>query len=206
MHLDGQYHHELFDLTFTTDAGAAESVRTTGWHKFYRVDDQAWVSAAELNRGDTLEGIDGLLTVESLNRAPGTHRVYNLTVEGEHVYRVASLGALVHNNGCSARKHVAYTAEALDYPGKKYSGRSSGVDMTAEQILAKRKSVHHRNLGPLELDQISDLGSAIRGREQLLKDKFEELGVATEQIQPISPRSKNRNKYIQDAIDEFGDR
>ena len=28
------------------------------------------------------------------------HRVYNMTVEDEHVYRVSMLGALVHNEGC----------------------------------------------------------------------------------------------------------
>lgn len=29
---------------------------------------------------------------------PGTERVYNLTVEGEHVYYVTELGLLSHNN------------------------------------------------------------------------------------------------------------
>jgi hypothetical protein len=39
--------------------------------------------------------------VRSLTRLGGVHRVYNMTVEGEHVYRVSAAGVLVHNNGCS---------------------------------------------------------------------------------------------------------
>lgn len=31
---------------------------------------------------------------------PGVHRVYNCTVEGQHVYYVGELGALAHNVGC----------------------------------------------------------------------------------------------------------
>ena len=50
--------------------------------------------------GEQLRGHRGPLTVTSLSRVPGVHRVYNMTVESEHVYRVATLGVLVHNNGC----------------------------------------------------------------------------------------------------------
>lgn len=91
----------LFDLSFVSPAGQEESVRTTGWHKFYRQDDNAWVSAVDLKEGDRLVGVHGPLVVQSLTRVVGVHRVYNMTVEGEHVYRVAHLGVLVHNNGCA---------------------------------------------------------------------------------------------------------
>jgi hypothetical protein len=38
------------------------------------------------------------LRVESVAPLPGIHRVYNLTVEGEHVYYVGEYYALAHNN------------------------------------------------------------------------------------------------------------
>jgi hypothetical protein len=38
--------------------------------------------------------------VKSLSREPGVQRVFNMTVEGEHVYYVSSLGSLVHNTNC----------------------------------------------------------------------------------------------------------
>jgi hypothetical protein len=37
------------------------------------------------------------VAVVSTRRIPGTHRVYNFTVQGEHLYRVAQAGVLVHN-------------------------------------------------------------------------------------------------------------
>lgn len=42
--------------------------------------------------------LDGC-TVVSSTQIPGVHRVYNMTIEDEHVYRVARHGVLVHNNG-----------------------------------------------------------------------------------------------------------
>ncbi len=101
---------DVYELTFGTSRGETESVRTTGLHKFYRATDGTWVSAHDLKRGDQLEGPDGLLIVQSLAKVPGTQRVYNMTVEGEHVYRVSTLGALVHNNGCTESDPEKYRA------------------------------------------------------------------------------------------------
>ncbi len=42
----------------------------------------------------------GELTLLKRTRLPGAQRVYNMTVEEEHVYHVSLLGALVHNNKC----------------------------------------------------------------------------------------------------------
>lgn len=42
------------------------------------------------------------MIVVGVTRVPGVHRVYNMTVEGEHVYHVSTFGALAHNLGCAA--------------------------------------------------------------------------------------------------------
>jgi hypothetical protein len=84
-------------LTVEDAEGRRETIRPTGFHKFYRAPDENWVSAEQLGEGDQLQGQKGLLHVVANTRIAGVHRVYNMTVEGEHVYRVSSLGALVHN-------------------------------------------------------------------------------------------------------------
>jgi hypothetical protein len=85
------------ELTVESSRGNVEKVRPTAAHKFYRASDEQWVAAIDLEVGDTLQGVDDTLTIREVKRYPGVHRVYNMTVEGEHVYRVGSLGTLVHN-------------------------------------------------------------------------------------------------------------
>ena len=92
----------VFDLTIArTDGSASASVGVTGWHKFYSTTRAAWVSAVDLKVGETLEGRNGPVSVVSrVQRSLGAERVYNMTVEHEHVYYVSVAGTLAHNNGC----------------------------------------------------------------------------------------------------------
>jgi len=92
--------NDVLELTMASADGHRETIRPTGFHKFYSETRGDWVSAAELRDGEQLRGVAGPLTVASVARVPGVHRVYNMTVENEHVYRVGSTGALVHNDGC----------------------------------------------------------------------------------------------------------
>ena len=90
------------------DARAAqETVRPTAHHKFYSETRDQWLSAQDLQPGERLRGLNGTLQVVSTRPIPGTHRVYNMTVEGEHVYHVSTLGVLAHNNRC----RVGYSRE-----------------------------------------------------------------------------------------------
>ena len=93
----------VFELTIRDATGRCETVHTTGFHKFYTDSRNAWISANELRKGEQLRGVNAALTVAALASLPGVHRVYNITVEDEHVYRVSVLGALVHNN-CPANE------------------------------------------------------------------------------------------------------
>jgi RHS repeat-associated protein len=92
----------VLGLTVEDRHGHREKIRPTGHHKFFRASDGKWVPAEQLRFGHQLQGQQGLLRVVANNRVPGVHRVYNLTVEGDHLYRVSFLGALVHNNTCSS--------------------------------------------------------------------------------------------------------
>ncbi len=88
---------DVWRLTVTDKQGRRETIRPTGFHRFWSETRQAYVSVRDLQLGETLDGVAGRLTVQSLAPVPGTHRVYNMTVEGDHVYRVATRGVLVHN-------------------------------------------------------------------------------------------------------------
>jgi hypothetical protein len=92
-HLNNTVH----DLVVTDAAGHRETINPTGIHRFYSDTRRDWVSAAELRIGEQVRGIDGALTVAHLAPRPGIDRVYNMTVEGQHVYHVSQAGALVHN-------------------------------------------------------------------------------------------------------------
>ena len=83
----------VFELTIKDATGQNETVHTTGFHKFYSATRDAWISANELRQGEQLRGVNGVLTVADLRAFPGVHRVYNMTVEDEHVYRVSALPA-----------------------------------------------------------------------------------------------------------------
>lgn len=92
---------DVRELTLLNEAGSQELVKPTGFHKFFLEPDEKWVSACDLLPGTQLRGKNGNLRVVDNKRVPGVHRVYNMTVETEHVYYVSKLGVLTHNPGCA---------------------------------------------------------------------------------------------------------
>jgi len=86
-----------WELTLADERGRQERLRPTGSHKFYSLDRNEFIPAEDLREGERLQGVNGRLTLLHRERLPGVHRVYNMTVETEHVYHVALMGALVHN-------------------------------------------------------------------------------------------------------------
>jgi len=95
-------HPNVCELTVNDAEGRSEKTRPTELHKFYRENDGKWVSAEELSEGERIRGRFGSLIVVSLEPVEGVHRVYNMTVEGEHVYYVSHLGILAHNIKCGS--------------------------------------------------------------------------------------------------------
>lgn len=87
----------LRSLDWIEDYGA----HVGGSHPFWSVSRGGWVSELDLEIGETLKTLEGTTVVESLERRP--EPVYNIEVEGDHVYRVGESGVLVHNvsNDCN---------------------------------------------------------------------------------------------------------
>jgi Pretoxin HINT domain len=113
---------DVYALTVRDQQGREETVRPTGLHKFYRSNDGSWVSTEDLRAGDFLIGVHGRISVVSLRRVPGTHRVYNMTVEGEHVYHVSTLGLLTHNTSCIPRGTLPRAPNGDYLPDPKATG------------------------------------------------------------------------------------
>ena len=85
----------LFDLRLT---GQAEATIVTGNHTYWSLDRKTFVEVAHLRNGERLNTAFGETTVVSATRIPEDAFVYNMEVHREHVYRVGSLGTLVHNS------------------------------------------------------------------------------------------------------------
>ena len=78
---------------------SGSEIRATNVHPVWSINREDWVPAGKLEPGeqvDTLTGPVAVASVEQLDRHPA---VYNLEVHGEHVYRIAVDGVLVHNAG-----------------------------------------------------------------------------------------------------------
>ncbi len=100
----GVFRHSSSDCVNVHVAGLASPIGSTRNHRFWSEDRQAFVEAGHLHPGETLLTADGTPTsVLSITARPGLEPVYNLEVDVEHVYYVASNGVLVHNT-CSPRQ------------------------------------------------------------------------------------------------------
>jgi hypothetical protein len=74
-------------------------IGVTPLHPFWCPDKNAWVSAGRLEPGDHVSTSRGLSVVEwYVMREVPEEAVYNLEVEGDHVYGVGESGVLVHNS------------------------------------------------------------------------------------------------------------
>jgi hypothetical protein len=79
-------------------AGLAKPLGVTSNHSIYSSDRLDFVPAGELRVGETLRNLEGDVRIESIEQLGSEERVYNLEIHGEHVFRVASSGLLVHNS------------------------------------------------------------------------------------------------------------
>jgi hypothetical protein len=74
-------------------------VEGTPIHPIWSVDREDWVPLGELTVGEQLLGRDGPVKIIASEVVHKPTRVYNLEVNGEHVYQIGDLRVLVHNAG-----------------------------------------------------------------------------------------------------------
>jgi uncharacterized protein YhaN len=94
------------------------------------------VRIENLQVGERLQTAEGAVTVEALEKVRGEHRVYNLTVEGDHEYLVGEAGIRAHNKGAkrfedlstSARRTVRSLEKQIAAHQKKLSDFKANPD------------------------------------------------------------------------------
>ncbi len=120
----GTFSHTAANVIDVHVSGLAEPIGTTDTHPFWSEDRQAFVPAGELRVGEQLRSLVRSQSYVTAIRPRGPpEAVYNLEVDGEHVYYVAESGLLVHNN-CLGNNMVT-------------AGQYGDVGTAAHHIVAK---------------------------------------------------------------------
>ena len=95
----GTFEHSSGEVLNLFIAGEANPIGSTANHPFWSEDRQDFVQAGSLNPGEHLRFADGpTTTLERTEPIAEQLPVYNLEVDGEHVYYVGESGVLVHNS------------------------------------------------------------------------------------------------------------
>jgi hypothetical protein len=103
------------NLMYTNCAGQSETIRPTASHRFYSLDRNDWIHIGDARFGEKLQGLgNDVITVVSCQPLGTTERVYNMTVEDEHVYHVGYLNLLAHNNWCGVSRRDAFRQAKQD--------------------------------------------------------------------------------------------
>ena len=94
----GKFEHSSAEVIDLHVDGVSEPIGTTSNHPFWSEDRRDFVQAGQLRIGERLRLRDGSTPVvtAALPRSQSVP-VFNLEVDGEHVYYVAASGVLVHN-------------------------------------------------------------------------------------------------------------
>jgi len=84
-----------FQLQYSDQTAA---LGVTAQHPVYSLDRGDFVAAGELSAGERLATLAGPTAVLGIQPQQAAQTVYNLEVQGQHVFRVTSNGLLVHNS------------------------------------------------------------------------------------------------------------
>ena len=94
----GRFEHSSAEVLNLYVEGEPDPIGITASHPFWSQDRQAFVSAELLRTTERLRLEDGrTAAVTRIEQLRGSQSVYNLEVDGEHVYHVGLNGVLVHN-------------------------------------------------------------------------------------------------------------
>jgi hypothetical protein len=96
------FRHHAVSTVHLQIEGSTEPIRCTGNHPFWSEDRRQFVRADALKIGEHLSSLHGPAALVSRTDQPNPHPVFNIQVQGTHVYLVGADGVLVHNGGvCS---------------------------------------------------------------------------------------------------------
>ena len=95
-----------------------DQIGCTANHPFWSEDRQEFVEAGQLREGERVRTrLDEVAAVVAIKPRPPTDWVYNLEVQGEHVYEVTTTGILVHNLCADVLKRSLNAGGTFGDPG-----------------------------------------------------------------------------------------
>ncbi|MCA9118590.1 MAG: hypothetical protein H6822_03905 [Planctomycetaceae bacterium] len=190
----------VIELTPRDATGREETLRPTDEHLFYSASQGDWLSAGELQVGERLNGTSGPITIAAITPLSGTHRVYNMTVQGEHLYRVAECGVLVHNT-CAGYHHFVLRSLGSKVPYK-------------DSILRNLNSFRHTKIHRALSEHLNDLSKTVDGKIYTMLPKKGQSGKtvrevfgADERLAALDDfyRKYNGGEYYQDFQKELAE-
>jgi len=134
--------HENAEILDLRIEGSNKPIGTTSSHPFWSEDRQQFVAAGDLRVGENLLLADDTTRrVESITLRPNRETVYNIEVEGEHVFYVGEDGVLVHNT-CDWRmweKQAGkyFRRQGFDVVGSIRNASGNGIDMVLRNRMTK---------------------------------------------------------------------
>jgi len=185
----GTFAHEpSSDLINVHLAGDSTPIGCTPNHPFWSEDRQDFVQAGNLQRGEHVRtATSGVVAVTSVTPRPQHDRVYNLEVQGEHVYQVGGSGVLVHN----AKKYLAGGGEP-DIPSAKIS-RGKHPE-TAQHIADAQAAGHPKELTIARNKAKSNRAASLKGKAKVPDKQLDEYppamfreGGSGASVRPVSP-------------------
>jgi len=137
----------------------------------YSPENRQWTPAGELTEGMAFDTLTGELTVRSIEPLRDAASVFNIEVNGHHVYRVAGVGVLVHNV-CQGRNELGQFARKNGgevQPGSIHEGAVHDVvEEIADAGTASRQVRIQKSDGTVT---VVDRGYMAGGRLRLVEAK-----------------------------------
>lgn len=110
----GRFIHKAANVIDLKITGIEEPIGTTDTHPFWSEDRQTFVPAGELRIGEELRTLGGEKTFVLATSPRGPPEdVFNIEIEGEHVYHIAETGVLVHNT-CTPKSTGSHSKKLAD--------------------------------------------------------------------------------------------
>lgn len=208
----GTFQHSAANVIELTFSHSEEAIRSTSNHPFWSEDRQEFVQAGELAPGEHVRLLDG--STSSLTRAVPLEEefpVFNLEVDGEHVYYVGLDGVLVHNAGRYTGKRKEQVYVHLDKDGNvNYIGITDNLkrrarehardaEKTGEKMKAITGKLSHDEARTIEAKLIRKRLDEAEARE--LIDGTEPI---KEQLEKAGLLNKNRGRIEENWLEVDG--
>jgi len=163
---------EVIDLRL---ADHDQPIRCTPEHLLFCVNDQRFVPARELSPGDRVQHLSGTSRIRQVSKEIGQHRVYNLEVHAEHVFRVAPVGLLVHNawgEGASAPLPNQDTLDRLEREAEAMRRAAAHHLKAIQQSQTDMEAALHK----LQVDDLTEMHKAHQAQlRELARKAYEAL-------------------------------